>query len=110
MKIILCTTPLRPVPPNYPPFGSMALIQHLQRHGYDPIFYDIDMFRPSFEKVIAYYKEQKPDLIAISAVVSTAYAYTNKLCLALKEVLPHTPILVGGNLAASAELLHRRCK
>ena len=110
MKIILCTTPLRPTAPQYPPFGIMAIMQHVRRFGYDPIFYDIDTFRPPFEQVISYFKTQNPDLIGVSAVVSTAYAYTQKLCLALKQALPKTPIVLGGNLAASAELLHRRCK
>jgi len=107
MRIILSTIPIRPVPTDYPPFGSMALIQELRAAGYDPYFYDIDGLRPTFDEVIRYYREQKPDLIAISAVVSTAYGYTKKLCHTLKEHLPDTPILLGGNLAASAELLHR---
>jgi radical SAM superfamily enzyme YgiQ (UPF0313 family) len=109
MKIVLCTTPIRPVPTDYPPFGSLALVQSLRLAGYDPYFYDIDALRPSFDEVVRFYRERKPDLIAISAVVSTAYAYTKQLCRALKKELPATPIVVGGNLAASAELLHRLC-
>ena len=109
MKIILCTTPIRPTPTDYPPFGSLAVIQALRQAGYDPYFYDIDGLRPDFDAVIRFYKEQKPDLIAISAVVSTAYGYVKKLTHALKKELPNTPIVLGGNLAASAELLHRLC-
>ena len=67
MKIIFSTTPIRPVPTDYPPFGSLALLQSLKLAGYDPFFYDIDCLRPSFEEVIHFYKEQKPDLICISA-------------------------------------------
>jgi anaerobic magnesium-protoporphyrin IX monomethyl ester cyclase len=109
MRIVLSTTPIRPVPTDYPPFGSMSLIQALRKSGYDPFFYDIDGLRPSFDEVVRFYQDRRPDLIAISAVVSTAYAYTKQLCLALKKRLPDTPIVVGGNLAASAELLHRFC-
>ncbi len=109
MKIVLCTTPIRPVPTDYPPFGSMALMQSLREVGYDPYFYNIDGLRPSFDDVIRFFKAYQPDLIGVSAVVSTAYAYTKTLCQTLKRVLPNTPIIVGGNLAASAELLLRCC-
>ena len=109
MKIVICTTPIRPVPTNYPPFGSMALIQSLRMAGYDPYFYDIDGLRPSFDEVVRFFADYQPDLIGVSAVVSTAYAYTKTLCCALRCALPRATIAVGGNLAASAELLLRRC-
>lgn len=110
MKIVICTTPIRPVPTNYPPFGSMALIQSLRQAGYDPFFYDIDGLRPSFDEVVDFFRDQKPDVLGISAVVSTAYGYTKRLVQTVKEVSPNTKIVVGGNLAASAELLLRFCQ
>ena len=110
MKIVLCTTPIRPVPTDYPPFGSMAVIQALRDAGYPPIFLDIDALRPDFEEVIERFRKEAPDVIAISAVVSTAYGYVKKLCIRLKEELPGVKIVLGGNLAASAELLHRYCQ
>ena len=110
MKIVICTTPIRPEPTTYPPFGSMALIQSLRSAGYDPYFFDIDALRPTFEEVVQFFRTQAPDVVGISSVVSTAYAYTKELALAIKEVSPQTKILVGGNLAASAEILLRFCK
>ncbi|MFH1724206.1 MAG: radical SAM protein [Elusimicrobiota bacterium] len=107
MNIVICTTPIRPVPTTYPPFGSMAVIQSLRRAGYDPHFYDIDMFRPSMEEIEKFLVEHRPSVVGISAVVSTAYAYTKSLSLPIKRVLPGTRVIVGGNLASSAELLHR---
>jgi len=109
VKIVLCTTPIRPVPTDYPPFGSMAVMQALRQAGYDPLFFDIDALRPTFEQVIDRFQKEAPDVIAISAVVSTAYGYVKKLCIRLKEELPGVRIVLGGNLAASAELLHRFC-
>lgn len=109
MKIIICTTPIRPVPTDYPPFGSLAVIQALQGAGHDPIFFDIDGLRPSFPEVIEHFRREAPDVIGVSAVVSTAYGYVKNLCTAIREVLPKVKIIVGGNLAASAELLHRFC-
>ena len=36
MKIVICTTPIRAHPTDYPPFGSMAIVQALSRAGFDP--------------------------------------------------------------------------
>lgn len=109
MKIVICTTPIRPVPTDTPPFGSLAVIQALQLAGYDSVFFDIDGLRPSFPEAVARFKAEAPDIIGISAVVSTAYSYVKQLCCALKEAVPNAKIVLGGNLAASAELLHRFC-
>lgn len=109
MKIVICTTPIRPIPTEFPPLGSMAVIQALQGAGYDPVFIDIDGLRPSFSEVIERFRREAPDVVGVSAVVSTAYAYTKQLCLALRRALPGVKIVVGGNLAASAELLLRLC-
>jgi radical SAM superfamily enzyme YgiQ (UPF0313 family) len=107
MKIVICTTPIRPVPTVYPPFGSMAVINALRKAGFDPMFYDIDGLRPKFEEVEEFFRKTQPDVLGISAVVSTAYDYTKKLVRMLKRVSPHTRVVLGGNLAASAEILHR---
>ena len=55
--------------------------------------------------MIAHLKDRKPDILGISAVVSTAYDYSKKLSLGIKKVLPKTTILLGGNLGASAEVI-----
>ena len=110
MNIVICTIPIRPEPTSYPPFGSMALVQSLRAAGYDPYFYDIDGMRPTFEEAVDFFRQRAPDMVGISAVVSTAYGYTKKLVAAIREVSPGTKIVVGGNLAASAELLLRLCK
>lgn len=107
MKIVICTAPIRPVPTNCPPFGSLAIIQALRAAGYDPYFYDIDGMRFPFDQVEAFFAERQPDVLGISAVVSTAYDYTKKLIHMVKRVSPKTRVIVGGNLVASAEILHR---
>jgi radical SAM superfamily enzyme YgiQ (UPF0313 family) len=107
LKIVICTTPIRPVPTDYPPFGSMAVIQSLRKDGWDPYFYDIDGLRPDFDEVERFFAKEQPDVVGISAVVSTAYAYTKKLVRMIHRVAPEAKIVIGGNLAASAEILHR---
>jgi radical SAM superfamily enzyme YgiQ (UPF0313 family) len=109
MNIVLATTPIRPEPTDFPPFGSMAVIQSLRAAGYDPYFYDIDCLRPDFDEVVAFFERTRPDVVGISAVVSTAYEYTKRLAQAIRRVSPKTVQVLGGNLAASAEMLHRLC-
>lgn len=109
-KIAICTTPIRPYPTDFPPFGSMAIIQSIRRNlEVDVSFYNIDFHRPSLEEVRQYFKEEQFDVLGISAVVSTAYAYVKELTSIIKSVSPKTTIILGGNLAASAEILHRKC-
>ena len=108
-KILFVTTPIRPEPDSFPPIGSLSIISALKREGYENThFYNNDLLRPEYDQVIAHIKDENPDILAISAVVSTAYGYTKKLSLDLKKSLPDITIIMGGNLGASAEvLLHK---
>ena len=105
--LVICTTPIRPVPGDYPPFGSLAVIQSLQGAGFDPYFFDIDGTRPTFEQVEEFFAKRQPDVVGISAVVSTAYGYVKRLSRMIRRVSPKTRFVLGGNMAASAEILHR---
>ena len=109
MKICVCTTPIRPYPTTFPPFGSMAIIQSLKKIGADASFLNIDYFRYGHTEIEAYFKKNQFDIVGISAVVSTAYAYTKYLSNLIRSVSPDTVIIVGGNLAASSEILLRKC-
>tara|TARA_Y100000816_G_C26088958_1_gene575128 strand:+ start:178 stop:1992 length:1815 start_codon:yes stop_codon:yes gene_type:complete len=109
MNISLCTTPIRPTPTTFPPLGSMAIIQSLRKDKIDVSFFHIDYFRYTHQEIVDYYRKNNFDVVLISAVVSTAYAYTKYLCKIIKEINNKTLIIVGGNLAASAEILHRKC-
>ena len=42
------------------------------KSSYD--FYDVDMLYPSDEEVIKYFESYKPDVVGLSAVVSTSYS------------------------------------
>ena len=108
MKICICTTPIRPQPTGFPPFGSMAIIQALRNIGEKASFYHIDYHRYNYSQNSEYFASQQFDMVGISSVVSTAYAYTKYLTQLIKKVSPKTIVFVGGNLAASAEVLHRK--
>lgn len=109
MKILIATTPIRPTPTYFPPIGSLSLVKALRKAGFrDVEFYNIDGNRPSYKDAVEHIVAAAPDVIGISSVVSTAYAYTKQLSLDLKKLLPNSLIIVGGNLAASAEILLRK--
>jgi anaerobic magnesium-protoporphyrin IX monomethyl ester cyclase len=110
MKICFCTTPIRPSPTDFPPFGSMAIIQSLRKIDINAEFYNIDYFRYSHKEIEEYFKNQKFDVVGISAVVSTAYSYTKYLTKLIRRVSPETLIVIGGNLAASSEILLTKCE
>lgn len=108
-KVLIITTPIRPVPSEYPPMGSLCVIKSLKKAGNcDVEFYDIDNNRPQYQEALAGIKKRNPDILGISAVVSTAYAYVKQISLDIKRLLPNTAIILGGNLAASSEILLKK--
>jgi anaerobic magnesium-protoporphyrin IX monomethyl ester cyclase len=108
MKIMMITTSIRPTPTNFPPIGSLSIISYLQRNDFDDVeFHHIDGNRPNFDDAVRHIIDRQPDVLGISSVVSTAYDYTKRIAQAVKAALPQTLIVVGGNLAASAEVLLR---
>lgn len=109
MRILLTTTPIRPEPTSFPPVAVLSIINYLRKHGVDNVdFLNIDGKRPRYEDVLTHIERTRPDVVGISSVVSTAYAYTKRLTLDIKRLLPDTLVVVGGNLAASAEILLRK--
>lgn len=112
MRIMLVTVPLRGEPDRNPPIAPLSLMKYLRKNGVkaEVNFYHIDALRPAYEDVVAAIRDWKPDIFGVSAVVSTAYAYTKNLARDVKAMFPDTLVVVGGNLAASAEVLLRRTK
>jgi radical SAM superfamily enzyme YgiQ (UPF0313 family) len=89
-----------------PPFGAMAVIKSLRKAGYkDTFLYNIDILRPSREDAIDYIVNYNPDILCISAPVSTGYENCKFFSLELKQRLPNVIIVLGGNMAVSAEIL-----
>ncbi len=72
-KIVICTTPIRPYPTDFPPFGSMAIIQSIRKHVQaDVSFYNIDYPRHNLAEVRKYFLDTPCDVLGISPVVSKA--------------------------------------
>jgi len=106
IKCIFITLPHRNLPSILPPFGAMAVINSLRKAGYkDTSLYNIDVLRPSREDAVDYIVNYSPDILCISAPVSTAYENCKFFSLELKQRLPNMTIVLGGNMAVSAEIL-----
>ena len=110
MKIILCNIPIRSEPTDYPPVACTSLLNYLKANGYDGIFYDLDVKRPSFEELSSFFRREKFDIVGISAVISTGYKYVKELAEVIKEASPSTKIVLGGNLAVAYEIILKKCR
>lgn len=108
-KTIILTLPLRGKPTTFPPFGSLAVVTALKRAGFENThFYNLDVLRPDHQEILDYLEKEQPDIIGISAIVSTSYGTTKKLSIDIKKILPEVTILLGGNLGASAEIVLKK--
>ena len=75
LKCIFITLPQRDRPSEVPPFVAMAVINSLRKAGYkDTFLYNIDILRPSREDAVDYIVNYNPEILCISAPVSTGYA------------------------------------
>lgn len=118
MKALLCTIPLDigfsrsgGELPVMPKIAMVSLIKWMEYHGFTPDeydFYDIDMLDPSDAEVRAYFKSYQPTVIGLSAVVTTMYMQVKRIAKIAREVCPDAWIVLGGNLAASANVVLRR--
>jgi radical SAM superfamily enzyme YgiQ (UPF0313 family) len=107
LKVIVCTTPVRDKAVRFPPIGALSVLNYIRKNNdfVQAELYNIDVLRPSREEVIEHIRTFHPDVFGISAVVSTAYAYTKQLATDIKAMFPDTIVVVGGNGAAAANVL-----
>ena len=109
MDAIIVTIPIREEPTRFPPIGSLSLMTSLRKAGIEDIeLFNIDFKRPSFNKAVSYITKKNPRVIGISAVVSTSYSYVKNLVKELKLKLPNAIVVIGGSMAASAEILLKK--
>lgn len=118
MKISLCSVPVEgagtpldrkrsegPLPVA-PKIAIVSLMHWMEKHGYsldDCDFFDIDMIYPNDEEIRNYFLELNPQVIGLSAVVSTSYQQIRRISAIARETCPDAWIIMGGNLAASSE-------
>ncbi len=115
LKIVLCTTPQHLNAgrdfgdlPRIPNIAIISLIKWIEHKGYRGTFYDIDMLLPHDYEIFKYFRINQPDVVGLSAVVSTSYAQIKKLAKIIRKASPKSWIIIGGNMAVSAHLILRR--
>ena len=117
MNILLCSVPVeRPgdplrrarsegTMPIMPKVAITSLNNWSEKNGYKTNFYDIDMLYPTDDEIKEFFRNNKPDVVGLSAVVSTSYLQTKRLAKIIKEMSPKTLIVCGGYLTAAAKTI-----
>lgn len=123
MKVLLCSMPsmlrskLEKNPnaggelPVLPKTAIVCLMRWMFENGFprsDCEFLDIDMLAPDDQELFDYFQTINPDIIGISAVTSGAYANTKQIAAIAKKACPSAFIVLGGSLAASANVILRK--
>jgi len=109
MKISIINTPNRNIPTTYPPVGVLSIMNYLRNHEFSEIdFINIDYYRYEMEETVKSIINSKLDILGISAVTSTSYAFVKELSLKIKSMNKDIVIVLGGNMAASAEIILRK--
>jgi radical SAM superfamily enzyme YgiQ (UPF0313 family) len=97
--------------PIMPKIAIVSLIYAMLRAGYKESnydFYDVDMLLPSDQELRSYFLRYQPDVVGLSAVVSTCYAQTKRIARILRECCPNSWIVLGGSLTASSNMVLRK--
>ncbi len=71
-------------------------------------FYDVDMLYPSDEEIEKYLRNNKFDIVGLSAVVSTSYKQVKRLARIIKKVNKNSLVVCGGYLTAAANTVLRK--
>jgi len=71
-------------------------------------FYDLDMLYPPECDIEKYFRENKADVVGLSAVVSTSYLQVKKLTQIIKKVNQKTLVVCGGYLTAAANTILKK--
>ena len=71
-------------------------------------FFDVEMLAPSDDELRDYFKNVRPQIVGLSAVLSHSYQQVRRIASIIRSQLPQSWIVVGGNLSASANVVLRK--
>lgn len=97
--------------PIMPKIAIISLVRWMEKAGWTRAewdYYDVDMELPDDERLRRYFRETRPAIIGLSAVVSTCYFQVKRLSRIAREELPEAWIVVGGSITASANLVLKK--
>lgn len=101
--------PQRDTAGTFPPYGIMSVMTYLRKNGYTNMhFYNMDLLRPSRTDAIDKIVQFNPEILLISAPTSTCYENTKYYAAEVRKRMPNVFIIIGGSLAASAEIVLNR--
>src|SRR6185369_16938502 len=83
----------------FPPIGIETLAPIIRQHGHEVRMFDTCHPLMKADHIAQAVSEEKPDVIALSFLSTTAYPATRSMALRLKQAAPDTPIIVGGVFA-----------
>ena len=87
-----------------PKVAIVSLVDAMKKAGFPSSsydFYDIDMLYPSDDEIRKYFTSEKPDVVGLSAVVSTSYSQVKRISSIIRSIIPNSWIVMGGNLSES---------
>ncbi len=84
---------------GFPPLGIETLAPVIREHGHEVMMYDTCHPFMKQEHVVQDAMDQNPQVIALSFLSTTSYQLLKSMARALKEHVPHIPIIVGGTFA-----------
>lgn len=83
----------------FPPIGIETLAPILRQHGHEVRMFDTCHPRMKEAHIAQAVRDEKPDVISLSFLSTTAYPATSSMARRLKRAAAHTPIIVGGVFA-----------
>lgn len=103
LRVVTVVPPLRENVSFYPPFGALSVMAAAEEDGHTTYLLDLDAHRCGYRDTIKQICSLRPDVVGISAVVSTAYKYVKELSFLIKQEMPNTVIVIGGGLSAAGD-------
>ncbi len=103
LTVAIIVPPVREKVSFYPPFGALGVIAAARSAGHKAHLIDLDALRCSKEEAVNKISQLSPDVVGLSAVVSTSYKYVKEMAVLIKQKMPNVTIVVGGGLAAAWE-------
>ena len=109
MKITIINTTFSELA-RFPPVGSLSIIKYLRKNGLEAEFINVDYYRYNVDQTLDKIIENGTEILGISAVTSTTYRFVKDLSIKFKALKPNSLIVLGGNMAASAEIVLNKTK
>lgn len=106
MKVVLVGLPTRNIGNKFPNIGVLTIAQYVRSQGHDVHVIDVVRYGYSVDDVLIKLKSLNPDIIGLSGII-TSYYYFEPLAIKLKELLPNTPVVVGGGITCVIDMIEK---